>query len=200
DLEERENARFYEVYLNKLASLLESNAKAGAEGDLPQVGPSNFESRRQKLADILFADLTEKMEGIRSDVLDAFVLAVKKSAGGLVQPGWKDTWENILRRRQLRVSEARDQKFQNPISEELNLTNAAISDKGDGVKSEWLKLKKKIQAVTANAGSKSKLADFLCVDLTQLSKWLTDSDSAREPGADYTLRMQAWVNDPKRQK
>lgn len=80
------------------------------------------------------------------------------------------------------------------------LTDKTTSDKTDGVKSEWFKLKKKIQAVTANAGSKSKLADFLCVDLTQLSKWLTDSDSAREPGADYTLRMQAWVNDPKRQK
>jgi transcriptional regulator with XRE-family HTH domain len=81
-----------------------------------------------------------------------------------------------------------------------DLTDAATSDKPSGVKSEWFKLKKKIQAATAEAGGKSKLADFLRVDLTQLSKWLTDSDSAREPGADYTLKMLSWVSDPKRQK
>jgi hypothetical protein len=89
---------------------------------------------------------------------------------------------------------------ENEIGEDLELTNTTISDKSDGVKSKWFKLKKKIQAATADAGAKSKLANFLRVDLTQLSKWLTDSDSAREPGADYTLRMLSWVNDPKRQK
>jgi transcriptional regulator with XRE-family HTH domain len=80
------------------------------------------------------------------------------------------------------------------------LTDTATYDKTLVVKSEWLKLKKTIQEETAGAGGKSALAKRLRVDLTQLSKWLTDSDSAREPGADYTLKMQAWVNDPKRKK
>ena len=92
------------------------------------------------------------------------------------------------------------QKARLRILQNEGLTDKTSDDKTVGVKSEWFKLKKKIQAATADAGGKSKLADFLRVDLTQLSKWLTDSDSAREPGADYTLRMQAWVNDPKRQK
>ena len=81
-----------------------------------------------------------------------------------------------------------------------DLTETATSDKTESVQGEWPKLKKRIQAATAEAGSKSKLASFLGVELAQLSKWLTDSDSKREPGAEYTLQMQAWVTDPKRQK
>jgi hypothetical protein len=86
------------------------------------------------------------------------------------------------------------------FDQQYSLTDAATSDRSDGVKSEWLKLKNRIQEATADAGSKSKLADFLRVDLTQLSKWLTDSDSAREPGADYTLQLLKWVEQQERQK
>ncbi len=84
-------------------------------------------------------------------------------------------------------------------AEKSDLTNKTTLVDSEGVKDKWLNLKKQIQKATTDAGSKSKLAAFLDVDLTQLSKWLTDSDSAREPGAEYTLQMQAWVNDPKRQ-
>lgn len=80
-----------------------------------------------------------------------------------------------------------------------DLTYKSMSVQDEDVKGKWLNLKKQIQKATTDAGSKSKLAKFLGVDLTQLSKWLTDSDSAREPGAEYTLQMQSWVNDPKRQ-
>ncbi|HSY20261.1 MAG TPA: helix-turn-helix transcriptional regulator [Candidatus Acidoferrales bacterium] len=91
--------------------------------------------------------------------------------------------------------------FATSVNPELmDLTNATSSANVQGVKGEWPKLKKRIQQATSDSGSKSMLAKFLGVDLTQLSKWLTDSDSAREPGAEYTLQMQAWVTDPKRQK
>lgn len=86
-----------------------------------------------------------------------------------------------------------------PKTENQNLTNAATQLESALVTGRWLNLKKQIQTATADVGSKSKLAKFLGVDLTQLSKWLTDSNSAREPGAEYTLQMQAWVNDLKRQ-
>jgi len=87
----------------------------------------------------------------------------------------------------------------NDFEEKKELTDKATSGSSDGVNGEWLKLKKQIQQATADTGKKTALAKFLRVDLTQLSKWLTDSDSAREPGAGYTLRMQAWVNRQKRQ-
>ncbi len=64
-----------------------------------------------------------------------------------------------------------------------------------------LKLKKELQNATTDSGSRSKLANYLSVDLTQLSKWLTDADSAREPGAEYTLKDKLhWVKQNGRQK
>jgi transcriptional regulator with XRE-family HTH domain len=81
-----------------------------------------------------------------------------------------------------------------------DLTNPAISAKLAGVKNQWTELKRRIQKAACNPGTKTTLANFLRVDLTQLSKWLTDSKSAREPGADYTLKMLHWVEQIERQK
>ena len=37
------------------------------------------------------------------------------------------------------------------------------------------------------------------LDLSRVSQWLSDSKKTkREPGAEYALLMQAWLNDPKR--
>lgn len=80
------------------------------------------------------------------------------------------------------------------------LTQAATSAKGIGVQDQWHRLKQRIQKATSPPGGKSALAKFLGVDLTQLSKWLTDSKSAREPGADYTLKMLQWVQQHESQK
>lgn len=78
------------------------------------------------------------------------------------------------------------------------LTHPATNDKTLFV-NQWHRLKARIQKATENPGGKSMLAKFLGVDLTQLSKWLTDSPkSAREPGADYTLKMLQWVEAQER--
>jgi DNA-binding XRE family transcriptional regulator len=85
-------------------------------------------------------------------------------------------------------------------SHKIDLTNKTTYGKKDGVKNQWQKLKRKIQKAVSKPGSKSTLAKFLGVDLTQLSKWLTDSKAAREPGAEYTLQMLHWVEHQERQK
>jgi transcriptional regulator with XRE-family HTH domain len=78
----------------------------------------------------------------------------------------------------------------------FDLTDKATHAKSEGVQNQWDRLKQRIQKVTKSPGGKSTLAKFLGVDLTQLSKWLTDSKkSAREPGADYTLKMLQWVQE-----
>jgi transcriptional regulator with XRE-family HTH domain len=81
----------------------------------------------------------------------------------------------------------------------FKLTDKATSAKDEAVQNQWHRLKARIQKATENPGGKSMLAKFLGVDLTQLSKWLTDSQkSAREPGADYTLKMLQWVEAQER--
>jgi transcriptional regulator with XRE-family HTH domain len=81
-------------------------------------------------------------------------------------------------------------------SVKIHLTNPATSGKLGGVKkNQWPELKQKIQQAASEPGVKSALAKFLGVHLTQLSKWLTDSKIAREPGAEYALQMKYWVEN-----
>ena len=97
-----------------------------------------------------------------------------------------------------------DEEQPNDKNRELRkrmLTETATRDKTIGVQNQWYRLKQRIQKVTESPGGKSALAKFLGVDLTQLSKWLTDSKkSAREPGADYTLKMLQWVQERESQQ
>jgi transcriptional regulator with XRE-family HTH domain len=84
---------------------------------------------------------------------------------------------------------------------EKGLTYSAIYPNNlPNVKEQWPALKRKLQKATTETGTKSKLAKFLKVDLTRVSQWLTDAKSAREPGAEYALRMLYWVEHPELQK
>ncbi len=58
---------------------------------------------------------------------------------------------------------------------------------------QWPTLKKRLQKATREIGAKPALAKILNVDPTQISQWLSESQSAREPGGDYALRMLKWV-------
>ncbi len=78
-------------------------------------------------------------------------------------------------------------------SQKSHLTQTATYETIAGVNNLWPALKRQLQSATAKTGKKSELAKFLHVDLTRVSQWLTDKKSAREPGAEYTLQMQAWV-------
>jgi len=86
-------------------------------------------------------------------------------------------------------------------NQNLNLTKTA-SDfiVGRVMKNQWPALKRNLQKATSEPGAKSRLAKFLKVDLTRVSQWLTDAKSAREPGAEYALRMLYWVEHQERQK
>lgn len=78
------------------------------------------------------------------------------------------------------------------------LTDSSCSVYSAAMQAQWPELKKRLRQATAQIGAKSTLAKILKVDPTQISQWLSDSKSAREPGAEYALQMQAWLNDPNR--
>jgi transcriptional regulator with XRE-family HTH domain len=80
----------------------------------------------------------------------------------------------------------------------IDLTYSSGSVYSAAMNAHWPALKKRLRQATAQIGAKSVLAKILNVDPTQISQWLSDSKSAREPGAEYALQMQAWLNDPKR--
>lgn len=84
--------------------------------------------------------------------------------------------------------------------ESSHLADTSAQANNDAVKSLWPALKKRLQAATAKSGSKSMLAKLLNVDPTQISQWLSDSKSAREPGGEYALQMLHWVEQDERQK
>ena len=92
-------------------------------------------------------------------------------------------------------------RFQND-GHNFNLTQKATSSSLADVKVDplWPALKNRLQEATAKSGSKTKLAKFLKVDLTRVSQWLSDSKTAREPGAEYALQMLYWVEHPEVQK
>jgi transcriptional regulator with XRE-family HTH domain len=84
--------------------------------------------------------------------------------------------------------------------ENNDLTKRPSSPSIAGVQNLWQSLKQRLQLATSETGKKSELAKFLKVDLSLVSRWLSDKKSAREPGAEYTLLMLHWVEHQKRQK
>jgi len=78
------------------------------------------------------------------------------------------------------------------------LTSVHASVKSESVKAQWPLLKQRLQKATSATGEKSKLAEFLGVKLASVSQWLTDKDTAREPGAETALRMLYWVEHRER--
>ena len=196
ELKSNENALFSEVYFS---ALLPSFLNEDADFQMAMIMRYHRGLQNADLVKKAFRDIPEDQIGNLRNSLETFIF------GFLARHPEPDLKKEL--QRQIWYANA-SQFFQAPNAERpimenlafLDLTDKATSDKTESVQGEWSKLKKRIQAATAKGGSKSKLASFLGVELAQLSKWLTDSNSQREPGAEYTLQMQAWVADPKRQK
>ena len=104
----------------------------------------------------------------------------------------------------LKKKMSRDLKLRKRVREKVvklsELTNSLTSCNVLGMQSEWTVFKRRLQDATAKPGVKTKLAEFLGLDLTRVSQWLTDSKNAREPGAEYALKMLRWVEQQERQK
>ncbi len=85
---------------------------------------------------------------------------------------------------------------------EINhLTKTSYSNKADAdvkISPQWPALKKRLKKATEEVGLKPALAKALGVDPTQISQWLSDSKSSREPGGEYALQMLRWVEQRER--
>jgi transcriptional regulator with XRE-family HTH domain len=164
-----------------------------------------FKVSRSILLSILKDNLVEWMARIPEDKIEEFateIIHVGQSFADNFSD--KSDVKIAVRTRALIWGEMREEirkRLLPKTSSDLNLTNSATSLNLASVKNQWPALKRKLQETTADTGSKSRLAKFLGVDLTRVSQWLTDSKtSAREPGAEYALQMQYWVEHPECQK
>jgi transcriptional regulator with XRE-family HTH domain len=107
-----------------------------------------------------------------------------------------------VRKRALTWDEMRDEINKrllhraNKKNELTYLSNSTIT----GDVNQWHALKAKILKATDKPGEKSALAKMLGVDLTQLSRWLSNSKDAPEPRASHALKMLNWVEQQERQK
>jgi transcriptional regulator with XRE-family HTH domain len=109
----------------------------------------------------------------------------------------QDDWKTLLQRRE-RFNRFWEELNGSASSNNPSLTRIHVSVNTSDVKAQWPLLKKRLQRATAETGSKSRLAEFLGAKLASVSQWLTDSDNAREPGADTALRMLQWVERQER--
>jgi len=118
----------------------------------------------------------EKVPGEKMNMLDAKIRAVLERIIGRVpdHPAVK--------------------KWRQHFPKNNDLTKRVNPAKHEPVQNLWAGLKARIQKATASPGEKSALAEFLGVDLTQVSRWLSPK-TKREPGADYTLKMLHWVQE-----
>jgi len=79
-------------------------------------------------------------------------------------------------------------------AQNLELTKASAADLLNApMKPQWPILKTKLQEMMEHPGARAALVKYLKVDPTQISQWLSEAQSAREPGGEYTLQMLKWV-------
>ena len=75
------------------------------------------------------------------------------------------------------------------------LTFVPPKSKTKGVKSEIQKLIEQVKHKASRPGAKAELARALGVAPARITEWLSGE---KEPGGEYTLRLQRWVKGPER--
>jgi len=138
------------------------------------------------IASVPLGHVYEFVEQLSQDAL-RFMRSFPKENPRTIDSRWeKLTWE--------RVKEANAKKYLLALKASIKpLTHVIASDNNKDVKAQWPLLKARLQKATSEKGSKSRLAEFLGLPLSSVSLWLSDSKSAREPGAETALRMLYWV-------
>lgn len=163
-----------------------------------QEEPTNFEKYVARAKDLGYSVKPIRSIGLLSK--DAVASQVSKVVAAYLNKLPPHMYQPLATRIQ---STARDFVAKNTggaKAQNKTLTNCSTSNIDTDVTDRWAKLKKQLQEATARKGMKTRLAKHLGVDLTRISQWLAPSDDAREPGADYTLQMLAWLNDLKHQQ
>ena len=139
---------------------------------------------------ILTGSFNSWLNNLPDAELTRFTDAVLAHAKSLFEQLPHDEWAVVLERRQ---REALSNAIIDLAEGKRGLTNVIVSDNKSDVKAQWPLLKARLQKATSEKGSKSRLAEFLGLPLSSVSLWLSDSKSAREPGAETALRMLYWV-------
>lgn len=139
----------------------------------------------------------DRLNLISRETLQAFAKRRASAKGGadprsLAWAPWVMTFDDLARMLDL------PGEPWSPGKKELTPTSTSDNNP-DTMKARWPALKKRLQTETAAPGARASLAKYVGVadDLTRISQWLSDSDNAREPKAEYALRMKEWLENPK---
>ena len=84
-----------------------------------------------------------------------------------------------------------------PHAAKKALTDDSLKGKVGVVKSDIQKLIEQVKRKAARPGAKADLARTLDVAPARITEWLSGK---KEPGGDYALRLQKWVESPAHQK
>lgn len=157
-------------------------------------------TNRVSRAHALKRDVDRWLADIPFEQIDSFLDNVRARANELMASYPADAWNERALRRALMAKIREREKKPDPDKDvgKSELTYCDTSHTKGAVKDRWPRLKRELQRATASKGLKARLARFLDVDPSMLSKWLTESNEAREPGAEYCLQMMAWLDDLKR--
>jgi transcriptional regulator with XRE-family HTH domain len=137
-------------------------------------------------ADDVLSYLTEDFRG----VLKSIPPHLLQSFYAQIANAWRDfVGVNII--------EIHEWEGLQPDPPEKLLTGSSLKSKYKGVKSEIQKLIEQVRRKASKLGGKSALAKELDVAPARISEWLSGK---KEPGGEYTLMLQRWVEQQERQK
>jgi len=199
-----DSSSFSEVFKEKLEKALTSRVakiEASPRYKFGELTHSADPKGRVIAEEFLSSELRSWLEHVPSKHLNKLVNSIRFAARGLLDDweGEPDPPATVQKRRE------QMQRERNAIAErrahlksfQFALTDINASVKQSEVKARWPLLKKRLQRETAAPGGKSRLAKFLKVkSVASVSQWLTDSENAREPGAETALQMLYWLEHP----
>lgn len=133
----------------------------------------------ERLVSQLYLDLEEAFSGLSVDGKQRLFECVDEALRGYLED-----WNN----------EHPGQKIK-PLQKN-DLTGDSLKSKNGDVKSEVQKLIERVKRKAARPGAKADLARELKVAPARITEWLSGK---KEPGGDYALRLQKWVESPTHQ-
>jgi len=132
-------------------------------------------------------------------VTDQFLFELGQAFAGLSVDGKDKLWNvmNEALRSYLEDWDNEQPNEKNRVSQKIRLTGGSPKGNSGGVQSEIQKLIEQVRRKASQPGAKADLARTLDVAPARITEWLSGK---KEPGGDYALRLQKWVESPAHQK
>jgi hypothetical protein len=193
-----ENAAFSAVFDHLLTSVLAPERAGVKAAPKTTVGGFDVGESRWTWEQHISERLRDWLAHLPNQYVAGFSEALVEAGEKLLPQYPFDTWETILKRRQLLAQSKHDTAVwlaELKRRKEV-LTDAETSARNVGVSAQLPKLLERLRKATAAPGRKSELAKALArslgrdIPLASVSRWLSGE---REPGGEIALRLLHWV-------